>query len=66
MSFDRVIRCSQPECPEPAIYKVAAIWSDRRFSELNADFRGPPTCLVHTQFSQHTGRFSTVLTAPEA
>ena len=34
MSFDRVIRCSQPECPEPAIYKVAAIWSDRRFSEL--------------------------------
>jgi hypothetical protein len=34
MSIDRVVRCSWPECREPAIYKVAALWSDRRFSEL--------------------------------
>jgi hypothetical protein len=29
-----VVRCSQPSCREPAAYKVAAPWSDRRFSEL--------------------------------
>jgi hypothetical protein len=34
MDIDRVVRCSWPECPEPASYKVAALWSDRRFSEL--------------------------------
>jgi hypothetical protein len=34
MCIDRVVRCSWPECPEPAIYKVAALWSDRRLSEL--------------------------------
>jgi hypothetical protein len=34
MSIDRVVQCSWPDCQEPAIYKVAAVWSDRRFSEL--------------------------------
>jgi hypothetical protein len=34
MSTDRVVRCSWPECQEPAIYKVAALWRDTRFSEL--------------------------------
>jgi hypothetical protein len=34
MSMDRVVRCSRPECREPATYKVAALWSDRRFPEL--------------------------------
>jgi hypothetical protein len=29
-----VVRCSQPNCSEPAAYKVAARWSDRQFSEL--------------------------------
>jgi hypothetical protein len=34
MSIRRVVRCSGPECREPALYKVAALWIDRRFSEL--------------------------------
>jgi hypothetical protein len=29
-----VVRCSHPGCRELAAYKVAATWSDRRFSEL--------------------------------
>jgi hypothetical protein len=34
MNIDRVVRCSWPECREPAIYKVAAPWIDRCYSEL--------------------------------
>lgn len=29
-----VVRCSAPDCTEPAVYKIAAPWSDGRFSEL--------------------------------
>jgi hypothetical protein len=29
-----VVRCSAPDCTEPAAYKIAAPWSDGRFSEL--------------------------------
>jgi len=29
-----VVRCSEPGCQEPASYKIAAPWSDGRFSEL--------------------------------
>jgi hypothetical protein len=28
------VRCSMPECSEPASYKIAAPWSDGSFSEL--------------------------------
>ena len=28
------VRCSMPDCREPANYNVAAPWSDGRFSEL--------------------------------
>lgn len=28
------VRCCAPECQEPAAYKIAAPWSDGRFSEL--------------------------------
>jgi hypothetical protein len=28
------VRCSMPECREPASYKIAAPWSDGSFSEL--------------------------------
>jgi hypothetical protein len=28
------VRCSLPQCAEPASYKVAAPWSDGNFSEL--------------------------------
>ena len=29
-----IVRCSLPDCREPATYKIAAPWSDGRFSEL--------------------------------
>ena len=29
-----VVRCSLPECAEPATYKIAAPWSDGSFAEL--------------------------------
>ena len=29
-----VVRCSMPECDEPAAYKIAAPWSDGSFAEL--------------------------------
>lgn len=29
-----VVRCSLPDCHEPAAYKIAAPWSDGSFSEL--------------------------------
>ena len=31
-----VVRCSLEHCKEPAAYKVAAQWSDGRFSELKS------------------------------
>lgn len=34
MAGATVVRCSHPNCLGPAIYKVAAPWSDGRFSEL--------------------------------
>jgi hypothetical protein len=34
MSFETVVRCSEPDCDEPAKYKIAAPWSDGRFWEL--------------------------------
>jgi hypothetical protein len=34
MKTDRVVRCSAPDCPEPATHKIAAPWSDGRFTEL--------------------------------
>jgi hypothetical protein len=34
MSYERVVRCSEPDCREPACYKIAAPWKDGRFSEL--------------------------------
>lgn len=34
MSGGWVVKCSEPECGEPAVYKVAAPWSDGQFSEL--------------------------------
>ena len=30
------VRCSLPECREPASYKIAAPWSDGSFSELKS------------------------------
>ncbi len=29
-----IVRCSMPNCREPATYKVAASWTDSRFKEL--------------------------------
>jgi hypothetical protein len=34
MSDERFVRCSLHDCEEPAVYKIAAPWSDGRFSEL--------------------------------
>ena len=34
MSYERAVYCSSPGCQEAAAYKVAAPWSDRRFTEL--------------------------------
>jgi hypothetical protein len=34
MSDERYVRCSWHDCEEPAVYKIAAPWSDGRFSEL--------------------------------
>ena len=34
MSSTLVVRCSLPDCQEPAAYKIAAPWSDGQFSEL--------------------------------
>ena len=34
MSTPWIVRCSITDCGEPAEYKVAAPWNDRRFSEL--------------------------------
>jgi hypothetical protein len=32
--YSTVVRCSMPDCQESAVYKIAAPWSDGRFSEL--------------------------------
>ena len=29
-----LVRCSMPDCAEPAAYKIAATWGDGRFTEL--------------------------------
>jgi hypothetical protein len=34
MRYERVVRCFEAGCEEPATYKIAAPWSDGRFSEL--------------------------------
>jgi hypothetical protein len=34
MGAERVVRCSEPDCSEPACYKIAAPWTDGRFNEL--------------------------------
>ena len=34
MPQERFVRCSWHDCEEPAVYKIAAPWSDGRFSEL--------------------------------
>ena len=34
MTRGTVVRCSMPDCGEEAVYKIAAPWSDGRFSEL--------------------------------
>jgi hypothetical protein len=34
MRYERVVLCSEPDCEEPAVYKIAAPWSDGRFKEL--------------------------------
>ncbi len=34
MPYERVVACSVPYCGEPAVFKIAAPWSDSRFSEL--------------------------------
>jgi len=34
MPHERYVRCSEPNCEEPAVYKIAAPWSDGRFKEL--------------------------------
>jgi hypothetical protein len=31
-----IVRCSLPDCHEPATYKIAAQWSDGRVSELKS------------------------------
>ena len=31
-----VVRCSLPNCAEPAAYKISAQWSDGSFSELKS------------------------------
>jgi hypothetical protein len=31
-----IVRCSLFRCHEPAVYKIAAHWSDGRFSELKS------------------------------
>jgi hypothetical protein len=31
-----VVRCSLPNCSEPAAYKIAAQWSNGRFTELKS------------------------------
>jgi hypothetical protein len=34
MPDERFVRCFGHDCEEPAVYKIAAPWSDGRFSEL--------------------------------
>lgn len=34
MSTATTVNCSHADCTEPAAYKIAAPWSDGRFSEL--------------------------------
>jgi hypothetical protein len=34
MHYERLVLCSEPGCEEPAVYKVAAPWSDGTFREL--------------------------------
>ena len=34
MSRQIPVLCNAPKCEEPAAYKIAAAWSDGRFSEL--------------------------------
>jgi hypothetical protein len=34
MPDERFVRCSEQDCEEPAVYKIAAPWSDGRFKEL--------------------------------
>ena len=29
-----IVKCGVPECAEPAVYKIAAPWTDGRFAEL--------------------------------
>ena len=31
-----IVRCSRPDCQEPAAYKIAAHWSDGSFTELKS------------------------------
>jgi hypothetical protein len=34
VSAEHVVRCSEDGCQEPAVYKIAAPWSDGRYWEL--------------------------------
>ncbi len=34
MDTENVVRCSEPDCGEPAVFKIAAPWTDGRFREL--------------------------------
>jgi hypothetical protein len=34
MASETVVRCSIRECGEPAVFKIAAPWTDGRFREL--------------------------------
>ena len=34
MGAENVVKCSEPECAEPARYKIAAPWTDGQYKEL--------------------------------
>ena len=34
MGAENIVRCSEPDCTEPACYKIAAPWTDGRYKEL--------------------------------
>jgi hypothetical protein len=47
-SFTYPLRCYSPECGEPAVYKIAARWSDGVTQELKTYALSCPACLAES------------------
>jgi hypothetical protein len=58
-----VVRCYRPGCPEPAVYKVAARWSDGITRELKTYSLCCAGCLAH-EYRRATSRWAECRTAP--